>query len=112
MGQVEIGRGENNSPVIVEFDDEFSFKNFANQSLKDKDLNGKTIYSSLFYWEEPDSSPFPENMTGVTFVKCNLDNVVIPEGNAAVECSNRRFQKQEDGFDWVIDENGNPVERL
>jgi hypothetical protein len=98
--------------VVYTYDDEFSFKDFTNKSLKDigDSLNNKTIYRTCFSQETPDSVIFPADMIGVTFVYCNLDNVYIPPGNTVIESSQVRFKVQEDGKDWIVDENNNPIE--
>lgn len=97
--------------IDLEMDDEWSFKNFTNQILGDADLSGKVIYSTLFYSETPNTKIFPDDMTGVTFIKCNLDNIIIPEGNTLIESSNISFKAQDDGRDWIL-EDGQPVEVL
>lgn len=112
-GTVEIGRTAENKPISINYDMKYSFKDFTNRSLRDaKDLNGKTIYASVFLQEIPDSRIFPENMKGVTFVNCNLDNVYIPPGNTVIGGSQRRFRVQNDLRDWLIDENNKPIEPL
>lgn len=105
MGQVQY------NSEIVEYNDDWSFKNFVNQPVPSIP-NGITIYSTSFYFEQPDSEPFPSDMTGVTFVKCNMDNLIIPNGNTLVDCSNVRFQAQDDGRDWIINDNDEPVEKI
>ena len=90
----------------VEFDDEYSFKDFTNQDMSECDLNGKTIYSSSFYHETPGTPTFSSTMTGAAFIKCNLDNVIVPEGNSVIECSERCFKAHTDGRDWEVDEYG------
>ena len=96
----------------ITFDDEYSFKNHAGGNLAEADLNGKTIYASTFASEQPGTQVFHPEIIGVTFIKCNLDNVVIPDGNTLIECSTKRFKAQDDGYDWIVDENNVPVERI
>ncbi len=91
---------------------EMSQKDFTGKDLKDMDLNGRVIYASCFSQEIPDSEIFPQDMVGVTFLNCNLDNCVIPEGNLVLGGSNRRFEAQTDGNDWEIDENFEPTRPL
>jgi len=106
MGTVLVGEEQ------IEFDDELSFKSFVNTNVSHLDFNNKVIYSSQFYFETPDSETFPQNMTGARFIKCNLDNVIVPAGNTVELCSQRKFEAQEDGFDWLLDENNQPVEKI
>lgn len=94
----------------VEYSDEWSFKNFSNLDLHHLiRLHDVVIYESSFYWERPDSEPFPSWATGITFVKCNLDNIVIPPDAIVIDCTTRRFEVQNDLRDWEIDENGDPI---
>lgn len=98
--------------IDLEYDEEWSFKNFTNQDLSDRALSGKVIYSTVFYNEKPNSEIFPPGMKGVIFIKCNMDNLVIPEGNTLIECTQRKFEAQEDGKDWLLDEDGNPLKLM
>lgn len=99
---------------------DYSHKNFTGQSFIERTtsdgetviLNGQTITGSCFSHEKPDAHIFPDDMTGVTFINCNLDNCFIPAGNTVVGGSQRRFIVQDDGFDWIIDENNQPMEKL
>lgn len=88
---------------------DYSNKNFTGWDLTDReDLHDMVIEGSCFSHEKPDSIVFPEKMTGVTFIDCNLDNCFIPEGNKVVGGSQRRFEIQNDLNDWIVDENGEP----
>lgn len=89
-----------------------SSKDFTGRDLSSMNISNKVIYGSCFSQEQLDRHCFPENMTGVTFINCNLDNCYIPEGNTILGKQPRRFQLQEDGFDWILDKNNNPVEKL
>jgi hypothetical protein len=98
--------------VIYNHDTDYSYKDFSYRDFIDDikvDLSGKVIAGSVFYREQPGSIIFPETMTGVTFVKCNLDNIVIPPGNVLIECENKTWSAQKDGEDWIVDK-GSPVE--
>jgi len=92
----------------IEMNDLYSFKNNYNCNTSNihNDIN---IYQSCFSQEIPDTKIFPNNMQGITFYNCNLDNVYIPTGNKAVGSSCRRYKTQSDGRDWEIDESNNPI---
>lgn len=91
--------------------DWFSHWDFTNLKIDDAGdfINNLIIRGSCFSQQQPDTKVFPDEMTGVTFVNCNLDNVAIPDGNTLIDCSNRRYVVQNDMNDWEIDENNNPV---
>lgn len=90
----------------------YSFKDFTGGVLKDADdISDITIIGSCFSQESPDTHVFPDNMTGVSFVRCNLDNVFIPAGNSTEDCSQRRYMRI-DGQNWLVDEDNNPVQVL
>ena len=92
----------------------YSLKDFTDVSLVDEpveDFNNTTIKGSCFYHQYfVDSDIFPAGMTGVTFENCNLDNILIPAGNTVVGGCHRRLRVQNDGQDWIVDSNLNPVE--
>lgn len=89
----------------------FSSRDYTNLILDDVGpyMNEEIIRGACFSQQNPDTKVFPDEMSGVTFVNCNLDNCVIPEGNTLIDCSNRRFKVQNDLNDWEIDKNNNPV---
>lgn len=89
--------------------DEFSQKDFTHKFLTDRVLDGLVIYASSFSHEEPDTRVFPPNMTGVIFLNCSLDNVIVPPGNVVLGGSQRRYRVQNDLRDWEIDAEGNPT---
>lgn len=101
---MEIQYGEK----LIEFSNEFSQKNL---SIPFVDIPDETfIYASSFYQENmPRSHVFRDDMKGVKFYNCNLDNCFIPEGNELVECSNKSVLTQNDLNDWIIDDEDNPV---
>lgn len=104
MGVVKL------SGIEIEYDDEWSFKNFVNQDLHHlTQIHDVIIYSSQFYWEKPDSNPFPSWAKNLTFIKCNLDNIIIPNDSVVIQCSQKRFESQNDLNDWEIDSDDNPV---
>jgi len=99
---------------------EYSFEDFTNQKLFDAtDLDGSVIVGSCFY-QDPDSQDadprvkvFPDDMQGVTFIECNLDNVYVPPGNTVdLLCSCRRIKRQNDGESWILNEDLVPIEPL
>lgn len=97
MGQV------NHKGVLYTYDDELSHKDMTGWDLSPRtNLNGKTIYNSCLSNETPDAAVLPPNLSGATFVACNLDNVLIPPGNTVIDCLTRRFQVQLDGEDWFV----------
>jgi len=114
MGQVEIGRTlDKHEPVILEYDDVWSFQNFTNKRNvfqgRGKELDSLTIYSTSFFQEQPDVDIFPSDVKNLTLAFCNLDNVVIPRGATLIECSTRRIQAQNDLRDWELDDQNVPV---
>ena|SRR3990167_2548251 len=101
----------------IEIDDELSFRNFTNQSFKDKypldKIEGKTIYQSSFYHEKPKARTFDDRMKNVTFLNCNLDNCIIPPGNIVVRCSTQKFRVNPiDKKDYLIDDDDKLVRPL
>lgn len=93
--------------IEYDYNEVFSFKDFTNRT--NIELSG-VVYASCFSQETPDNQIFVAGMTGVTFIKCNLDNVSIPDGNTVIDCSQKRFKVQNDLNDWIIDTANNPVE--
>lgn len=82
----------------------YSNRDFTGQSLADRsDISGETIENSCFSNETPHADIFPDDMVGVTFVDCNLDNCFVPPGNTIIRGSHRFFKAQPDGQDWLVD---------
>jgi hypothetical protein len=82
--------------------DQWSYRGYT--ALEAKEIpDGMTIRGGQFGQEHPETHIFREDMTGVTFVNCNLDNVFIPPGNTVVDCRQRIFEAQTDGNDWELD---------
>ena len=104
--------------VFAEVNKKYSYKDFSDQSLKKvdvKELNNSEIIGSCFYQQEnPDADIFPEGMTGVTFLRCNLDNVLIPDGNTIGEGNtHKKLKTQKDKCTWILFDNTNePKEPL
>lgn len=91
--------------IVYEIFDALSNKDMTGWNLSGRtDLNGKIIYNSCLSNETPDAEVLPANLTGAKFIACNLDNVLIPAGNEVIDCTTRRFQVQNDGEDWWIEE--------
>lgn len=90
----------------------YDYKDYTGRKLLNENLNGLTIYASCFSQEVPDTHIFPENMTGATFVRCNLDNVYIPAGNTVELCSQRKFKAQNDLCDWLLNPDLTPKEPI
>ena len=104
-----------------------SFRNWPVEEFNDTEIVG-----SCFYQEDrPGSQVFPPPMTGVTFRRCNLDNVFIPPGNTVVTegweaCCQKRIMvfpptpkahpkpdDEPDGcMDWIVDKANRPVEPM
>lgn len=61
-------------------DDNLSFRDFTGWDFRDRpeyDFNNKTIYASCFSQEFPDTPIFGDSLENTTFIKCNLDNVLV-----------------------------------
>lgn len=93
-----------------DINDAFSFKDFTGQSHQNLDKISGVVYGSCFSNETPDVHIFPDNMTGVTFIKCNLMNVFIPAGNTVIDCNQTRFKVQTDLNDWILNPDNTPKE--
>ena len=120
---------------MLEQNKKYSFGDFTGQSLRDvpaAEFNDTEIVGSCFYQEDvPDTKVLPDDIKGVTFRRCNLDNVFIPTGNKLVTegweaCTNKRLMLQpptpkgtpckEDPPDvvqlWIVDKDNRPIEAL
>lgn len=106
MGQITL------NDITIEYDDNLSFRNFTNKDMSGEDLSGKIIYSSVFYQEQLDSEIFHPELSGALFIKCNLDNVALPDGNTKIECQQRRIKAQNDLRDWIVDQDNKPIEPI
>lgn len=111
--------------LIEQADEKLSNKTATNGTWKDKDLNGKIIYNSVFSREIHEGTTsfydiFPSDMQGAIFICSHLDNIIIPQGNTVINeidgtgCGSRKFYKvQNDGEDWIIDiDTKKPVEPI
>lgn len=94
----------------------YSYRNFNEtifETVDPSEWNNTEIVGSCFYHEnEPGTIVFVKGIQGVTFTRCNLDNVYIPEGNTLVECTDKRIKVQNDVEDWIVDEDNKPIEPL
>lgn len=90
----------------------YSRQDFTGQTLVEEVIEPQEIIGSCFSQEVSNSHIFPEDMTGVTFINCNLDNCYIPPGNTVEGGLNRQYKAMEDGLDWEIDDQGNPIKIL
>lgn len=102
--------------------DKYSFKGSAHHGLSFKDrpaseFNNTCIKGTSFYqeWVEGDVSIvkdiFPDGMSGVEFVRCNLDNIEIPVGNTVDSTSSQnKIKVQNDLEDWKLDTSLKPIE--
>lgn len=92
---------------------DYSYKSFKASDLTTEaavDFNNSEIIGASFYQRTPYSDVFPSNITGVTFIKCNLDNCNIPAGATVSGGTNKHILKQNDCEYWVVDTNLDPVE--
>ena len=119
----------------MKLNDKYSFGAFMGQSFRNRpveEFSDTEIVGSCFYQEDkPDSQVFPPSMTGVTFRRCNLDNVFIPPGNTVVTegedyCCTKRIMVQpptpkakpdkddepDACIDWIVDKANKPVEPM
>ena len=98
--------------IEYRLDERYSRKDFTGRTLKEENMTNVVIYGSCFSQEILDRHVFPDNMIGVTFIKCNLDNCYIPPGNITIDCWRRRFKVQNDLNDWLVDDSDNPIKPL
>lgn len=109
MGEVILGYDSEGKHVTLTYNDEYSFKDYTGHLFTRPIPPGTVVYASCFSQEILDHEIFPSDMTDVTFVRCNLDNVALPPGNTVESCSQRRFEVQNDLRDWEVDSNDAPA---
>ena len=93
----------------------YSYKDFTGKTLTEtdpKEWNDTEVIGSCFASLTPNTRVFPDGITGVKFIKCNLDNVVVPKECTIEGGCHRLIAKQNDGEDWLVDEHLNPIEPL
>ena len=76
----------------------YSNRDLTGFNLSTENMDGMTIENSCL-----SDATLPPTLTGATFIDCNMDNVIVPEGNTMIRCSNRTIRLQNDGDDWVCD---------
>jgi len=103
-----------------------SFKDYTHLSHVETDSeewDHSTIRGTCFYQEaklgvadrsEIEKHIFPEDMQGVIFENCNLDNVYVSSLNVVLpSCSHRLIKVQNDREDWELDKASlKPVEPI
>ena len=95
--------------------EKYSYKDHTNKLLDKTDAaewNDTEVVGTCFHQNVPKTVVFPAGIKGVKFVKCNLDNVVIPKDCTVDGGCNRLIAVQKDGCDWLLDTDLNPVEPL
>ena len=102
--------------------EKYSFGDFTHKSFKDqptKDFDNSCIKGSCFYQEskygeeEVVKDIFPDGIKGVEFVRCNLDNVLIPADNTVDKRSSKnKVQVQNDLDDWILNDDKTPKEPM
>lgn len=92
-----------------------SYKDYTHKTFVDtkpEEWNDSEVIGSCFHNEKPKSEIFPEGIKGVKFIRCNLDNIVIPKDCTVEGGCNRLIQEQKDGEYWLLDEYLAPIEPL
>jgi predicted GH43/DUF377 family glycosyl hydrolase len=95
--------------------EKYSYKDFTGKILTEtdpKEWNDTEVIGSCFANQKPKTEVFPKGITGVKFIKCNLDNCLVPQECEIVGGCHRWIAVQNDLEDWLLDENLNPVEPL
>jgi len=87
----------------------YSHQDYTGQTIR-VPPSGEVI-GSCFQQAEPDTEVFPPG-TVATFIKCNLNNCRIPAGCKVVGGCNHQHREQNDGEEWILDQDGKPVKPL
>jgi len=94
---------------------QFSGKDFTDADLRSTpaaDFAGEIVGSCFYQQKGPGTPVFPDDAEAV-FVRCNLDNVLIPPGCVVGEgCTAKRIKVDEYGVDWIVDADNLPIEPL
>jgi hypothetical protein len=96
----------------------FPYHGVSFKDLKPEEFNDMEIVGSCFYqeWIEGDKDVvkdiFPYGTKGVTFIRCNLDNIKVPDGCTVKDGTNRILKVQDDKDDWELDAQLRPVKCL
>ncbi len=92
--------------------DRYNYRTFAEEDLSEAEGFSDTIIGSCFAQREPFTDCLPADARA-TFVRCNLDNCNIPQGCTVGDgCCNDHHRIQNDGGNWIIDNQGNPLRPL
>ena len=98
----------------VEYDcsESHSNRDFTGWDFRQREsLAGLVIFGSCFSQETLRTRIFSVSLVA-TFIACNLDNVLVPAGCVVIDCSRRKFRRQNDGEDWILNASDAPVEPI
>lgn len=105
-GEVFYSTPEGEDQQVITYDDELSFRDFSGWNFDPRegfDFSGKTIYASSFSQESPETIVFSDETKNVTFVKCNLMNVVLPLNSTVIGSNQTTYAMQNDLRTWVVE---------
>lgn len=85
----------------------WSFQDFEDKLLIDVPIeefpSELPIVGSNFSQQIMETSVFPKGVSGLQFINCNLDNVILPEGcKLCADSCNQQHKIGNDGKDYVI----------
>jgi hypothetical protein len=119
-----VGYADLNTGCTKSLNTKYSFQAFAYHGVSFKgvaasEFNNTCIKGTSFYqeWVKGDvdvvKDIFPDGMTGVEFIHCNLDNIEVPVGNTAdITNATKKIQVQNDLEDWILDVSLKAVEPI
>ena len=94
----------------------YSYKDFTGQDFSNvpaSEFNNSEIVGSCFFQRKAiNTDVFPVGMIGVTFSKCNLNNVLVSIGNTIDKGCHENIAIQNDGVWWKVDSFLKPIEPL